>query len=69
MLTHGAAVSEKEREKNECKTNECEQKWKRKKKKHKLAAEEGGQSMPKKGITLKKENVKQPLILWQLVSE
>lgn len=44
-------------------------KMKKEKKKHKLAAEEGGQSMPKKGITLKKENVKQPLILWQLVSE
>ena len=31
MLTHGAAVSEKEREKNECNTNECEQKGKREK--------------------------------------
>lgn len=51
MLTHGAAVSEKREKKMNARQMDVNKKGK---KEHELAAEEGGQNMPKKGFISKR---------------
>lgn len=51
MLTHGAAVSEKREKKMNARQMDVN---KKEKEEHELAAEEGGQNMPKKGFISKR---------------